>query len=493
MNYIILDTSVLLDLIRKDKDVINKFLNAIEEKVFIPNLVYEEFYNKFQKEDKGYEKSKNIYNSFVEIKNVKRKLVNGCLQEVFGGLKDIRDKYLPEFHKLNTFIKKRNKKQDQLIGIIEEMKNKFYWQQQEEIYDYFDEFNKLINEVEEKLKPIEIYDDIREIKNVINDSILLCEYLMNAIQSNKNTNKLYSNYSSIRDFINKNINDKFRLSQEEKNNIIEYLKSNPNINWWGKKDIKKKGIKTGYNDQFIWKEAVKFSKKNNTDLIFLTDDKKDFEDCNLKNEMEKDFYNETGKKVEIIHLNEYVLMKEIENKEINKHKLELFMEQEFIKSHEVDNVLNEAIEFIENNCEEFSNVLRENSELLEELFANEYEEGEEYILASDALSLEIGEYCSYEDEIDIGCKFINKVDNTKALFNISIHLDIGSTLQCEIIYNAYFNVDGGIEFSIKDVIFDISGEEYLINDGDDINKVLLEKYCFIDYIEPIMKKKLNTN
>lgn len=501
MEYIVLDTNIIVNLLNKNQDVLTRFLNYIEQGVFIPILVYREFYNEFDKIDKGYIESKKIYDCNVDIKNIKKRLISENFEGIYKNLKLIRKNYNLKFDELNELINIKRERQNKIIELISNIKGKDYFQiQTDEIYKFFCEFTTILVEVEDMVGEFRIVDNVEKTKNLIKESICLFDELVHKIEVNKNIDSLYNNYSSIKTFFESNFNDDYVLSECEKTNIINHLNSNPNINWWGKKDITEKGMKNGYNDQFIWAEIIKFSKKTKTNVVLLTNDKKDFKCSNLKEDMIQEFHNKTGQSIRIIGLDEYDEMKVIEKQEKIKDIFEMVTEKEFLKIKDMDDAISEAIEFIENNSEKFSEYVRENKDCLDGLFDEsfeDYENDEEYILAINALDYKKEIYQDFENlGVSLSSTFIDIINENQIVCNIAVVLDLVEQLECIITYITYINFheDNKINAKITKVEFGISGKKYVSNNCyeetynlEAIKKIMHQELCFRDYIKPIYR------
>ena len=268
--------------------------------------------------------------------------------------------------------------------------------------------------------------------------------------------------------------------------IITSLK-NTKDNYFGKKDENtKESLTTQYNDQLIWNEIINFSKKEQIDINFLTNDQKDFKnDSNLKLKMIEDFYCLTDKKLEIMSLKEFPLINAIEKDFFNANKLELIVKENFLKIKTIDEIIDDGIEFIEENYHDISETLQSNREILDELFEDDCEEGDEYILAINALQLQIGSYSDF-NEIDLECT-LTKLENGVAIFNIVVILNVGGDVNSIFTYK--LKVDKNMEnllFLLDSISFDTNGPVYWVKDEKELNKILLEKFNFFNTIKPIM-------
>lgn len=479
---VILDTNILIDLLSEEKNVLDEFLRYIEGKTFIPMTVREEFFQEIKIYNKGYEKAKKIYDCNLLLEGKENEFKNNYLKKIFDNLMDIRKKYNIESKELNEFLMKKeellNQKNNNQLFL-----NKILYRQRFDkfIYDTTIIINKLLE-----------YYNLPKADNLLQDiNIVLIEFrdsngsLAQKINYYSDKDKLYENYSRIKKFIEVNLRNEYTLSKEEKKKIISFC-DNTDKNWWGKKDKKKPEDR--YNDQFIWNEIIKLSLHVDSQLIFLTNDHKDFQDSTLKIEMIDQITNATHNKMSIIKLQECSKLQEMRKKQELKYKVQVQLIKEFRDLKCVEDVLDDTINFIEENSDEISEYLATNKESVEELFFDEdYVEGEEYLLAIDLISSYQG--CYDYNDVDIKCEILD-VFNEEVLYNIIIIFYVLEQSEFEVTYKASYNRK--FEPYIERIEFQISGNTYKVNYTNDeeefirkFQKLIGDELQFKNYIDPI--------
>lgn len=479
---VILDTNILIDLLNEEVNVVDVFLKSIEERTFIPMTVYKEFFQ----EIKVYNSAKEIYDCNKLLKGEENKLKEHFLKRIFDNLIAIRKKYSIENKELNEFLLRKNELLNQKSNKQLFLKKLLYEQR----------FNKLISNLGKIVNTLEkhyslskednLLQDIKNISTELNNSL---DGLALKVNYYRDKDRLYENYSRIKEFVEVNLRNEYTLSELEKRKIISFC-DNIDKNWWGKKDINKKKLEVRYNDQFIWNEIIKLSFHVDAQLIFLTNDHKDFEDSILKMEMIQQITSITHNKMSIIKLHECSKLQEIRKEQELKNKVEVQLIQEFCHFKCVDNVLDDTINFIEENNDEFSEYLIRNQESFEESFFDEgYVEGEEYLLAIDLISSYQGCYDDYYNDVDIKCEILG-VFNEELLYSIIINFYVLEQSEFEVTYKASYNRK--VEPYIERVEFRISGKTYKVNYTTseeelirEFQKLIADEWQFKNYIDPI--------